>query len=45
MLALGASGVPETFLVDGKGIIRAQYIGELRPEQIDAVLAAIRDAS
>jgi cytochrome c biogenesis protein CcmG/thiol:disulfide interchange protein DsbE len=45
MLALGASGVPETFLVDGKGIIRVQYIGELRHEQIDTVLAAIRDAS
>ena len=29
-VALGSSGVPESFLIDGKGIIRAQHIGEIR---------------
>ncbi|MEC8179207.1 MAG: DsbE family thiol:disulfide interchange protein, partial [Pseudomonadota bacterium] len=29
-LALGSSGVPETFVIDGKGIIRHQHIGDIR---------------
>jgi cytochrome c biogenesis protein CcmG/thiol:disulfide interchange protein DsbE len=28
-IALGSSGVPETFLIDGSGTIRRQYIGPL----------------
>ena len=28
-IALGSSGVPETFVVDGAGIIRAQHIGPI----------------
>jgi len=45
MIALGASGVPETFLVDGEGIVRKQYIGEIRPEQVGQILADIEEAS
>jgi cytochrome c biogenesis protein CcmG/thiol:disulfide interchange protein DsbE len=41
-LALGSSGVPETFLVDRDGIVRAQYVGDIRPEQVDAIAAAVR---
>jgi cytochrome c biogenesis protein CcmG/thiol:disulfide interchange protein DsbE len=37
-LALGSSGVPETFIVDGKGIIRHQHIGDIRPEHVDEIL-------
>lgn len=37
-LALGSSGVPETFIVDGKGIIRHQHIGDIRPENVDEIL-------
>jgi cytochrome c biogenesis protein CcmG/thiol:disulfide interchange protein DsbE len=36
--ALGSSGVPETFIVDGKGIIRHQHIGDIRPEHVDELL-------
>ncbi len=43
-VALGSSGVPETFLVDGKGIIRLQHIGEIRPEDVPALIAAVKDA-
>ncbi|GGY95418.1 DsbE family thiol:disulfide interchange protein [Novosphingobium colocasiae] len=43
-LALGSSGVPETFVVDGEGIIRYQHIGEIRPEQLDMILAKVREA-
>jgi cytochrome c biogenesis protein CcmG, thiol:disulfide interchange protein DsbE len=37
-IALGSSGVPETFVIDGKGVIRRQYIGPLKPSNIAGVL-------
>ena len=37
-IALGSSGVPETFVVDGKGVIRQQYIGPLTPANVPGVL-------
>lgn len=43
-LALGSSGVPETFVVDGNGVIQHQHIGDIRPEDVPAILAAIEDA-
>lgn len=38
--ALGSSGVPETFVVDGRGVIRHQHIGDIRPENVPEILAA-----
>ena len=38
--ALGSSGVPETFVVDGNGVIRHQHIGEVRPENVPELIAA-----
>jgi cytochrome c biogenesis protein CcmG/thiol:disulfide interchange protein DsbE len=35
---LGSSGVPETFVVDGQGVIRRQYIGPLTPANEPGVL-------
>lgn len=43
-LALGSSGVPESFVIDGKGIIRHQHIGEIRPDQVDALVAELEAA-
>jgi cytochrome c biogenesis protein CcmG/thiol:disulfide interchange protein DsbE len=43
-LALGSSGVPETFVIDGKGVIRHQHIGDIRPENIDEIVRAYEDA-
>ena len=43
-LAMGSSGVPETFVVDGKGIIRHQHIGDIRAEDVDEILAALKAA-
>jgi cytochrome c biogenesis protein CcmG/thiol:disulfide interchange protein DsbE len=37
---LGSSGVPETFVVDGKGIVRHQHIGDIRSENLPEILAA-----
>ena len=41
-LSLGSSGVPETFVIDGQGKIVLQHIGEIREEDIPAVLAALQ---
>lgn len=43
-LALGSSGVPETFVVDGNGVIIRQHIGDIRPEHVPEILAALEDA-
>ncbi len=43
-IAFGSSGVPETFVVDGKGIIRHQHIGDIRAEDVPDLLARLRAA-
>lgn len=37
-IAIGSSGVPETFVVDGAGIVRAQYQGALNEGQAEEIL-------
>ena len=43
-IALGSSGVPETFIVDGKGIIRKQHIGDIKPEDVPGMMSALAAA-
>lgn len=43
-LALGSSGVPETFVIDGKGRIVHQHIGDIREENVPEILAKLRAA-
>ena len=43
-LAIGSSGVPETFIVDGEGVIIHQHIGEIRPEHVPEFLAVLERA-
>jgi cytochrome c biogenesis protein CcmG/thiol:disulfide interchange protein DsbE len=43
-LAMGSSGVPETFVIDGKGVIRHQHIGDIRPENVADLLAQLEKA-
>ena len=43
-LAIGSSGVPETFVIDGKGVIRYQHIGEIRPEHVPLLLEKLEEA-
>jgi cytochrome c biogenesis protein CcmG/thiol:disulfide interchange protein DsbE len=43
-LAMGSSGVPETFVVDGNGVIRHQHIGDIRPENVAEIMAALEKA-
>ena len=43
-IALGSSGVPETFVVDGRGIIRHQHIGPITDRNLPEILAAYEAA-
>lgn len=37
-LAIGSSGVPETFIVDGRGVIRHQHIGPINPTDVPRLI-------
>lgn len=43
-LALGSSGVPETFVIDGRGRIVMQHVGDIREDDVPAILQALADA-
>ncbi|MEO7246972.1 MAG: redoxin family protein [Novosphingobium sp.] len=43
-MAIGSSGVPETFVIDGRGVIRYQHIGDIRADQIPTILAKLEEA-
>lgn len=43
-LSIGSSGVPETFVIDGEGIIRHQHIGAITEGDVDDILAAFEEA-
>ncbi|RYY24178.1 MAG: redoxin domain-containing protein [Sphingomonadales bacterium] len=42
--SLGSAGVPETFVVDARGRIVMQHIGDVRDEHLPALLAALEAA-
>lgn len=43
-VALGSSGVPETFVIDGKGRIVLQHVGDIREDDIPEIMAALEKA-
>jgi len=43
-ISFGSAGVPETFVVDGKGIIRHQIAGDINQGNVGALLAALEAA-
>lgn len=43
-IALGSSGVPETFLIDGRGKIIDQHIGDIRADDIPDILRKLEAA-
>ena len=43
-LSIGSSGVPETFVIDGKGMIRYQHIGDIRDGDVAVLLDKLREA-
>ena len=43
-LAIGSSGVPESFVIDGQGRIVLQHVGDIRADEVEAIAAAVRNA-
>ena len=43
-LSIGSSGVPETFVIDGKGMITYQHIGDIRADDVPVLLEKLREA-
>ncbi len=43
-IALGSSGVPESFIIDGKGRIAYQHIGDIRADDIPMILQRLEAA-
>jgi cytochrome c biogenesis protein CcmG/thiol:disulfide interchange protein DsbE len=43
-IALGSSGVPETFVIDGKGRIAYQHIGDIRADDVPIILDRLKSA-
>ena len=43
-LSIGSSGVPETFVIDGAGVIRYQHIGDIRDGDVAVLLDKLREA-
>ncbi|MHA7818812.1 MAG: DsbE family thiol:disulfide interchange protein [Erythrobacter sp.] len=44
MLEIGASGVPETYVIDAAGNIRYQHIGDVRAETVPLLLEKLEEA-
>ena len=43
-LALGSSGVPESFVIDGRGRIRYQHVGPIEPPDVPVILAQLEQS-
>jgi cytochrome c biogenesis protein CcmG/thiol:disulfide interchange protein DsbE len=43
-LAIGSSGVPETYVIDGQGVIRYQHIGDIRADDVPMLLNRLKQA-
>lgn len=43
-MTLGSSGVPESFVIDGQGIIRYQHVGPIMPQDLPTILAEMEKA-
>lgn len=43
-LELGSSGVPETFVIDGRGIITHQHVGPIAQSDLPSILAELEKA-
>lgn len=43
-IALGSSGVPESFIIDGRGRIAYQHVGDIRAEDVAMILQRLEEA-
>ena len=44
LMTLGAGGVPESFVVDGGGIVRYQHVGPIMPQDVATILTQLEKA-
>ena len=44
-LDIGSAGVPETFVIDGRGIIRHQHIGAITDADLPEIMSAYQEAA
>lgn len=42
--AFGSAGVPESFVIDGRGVVRLQHVGPIVPADIPSIMAALEAA-
>lgn len=42
--AFGSAGVPESFVIDGRGIVRLQHVGPIAPGDIPSIVGALEAA-
>ena len=42
-IALGSSGVPESFIIDGKGVVRYQHIGPIEPGDVPMIVQKLEE--
>jgi cytochrome c biogenesis protein CcmG/thiol:disulfide interchange protein DsbE len=43
-ISLGSSGVPESFIIDGKGVVRYQHIGPIEPGDVPMIMQKLEQA-
>lgn len=43
-IALGSSGVPESFIVDGRGVVRYQHVGAIQAADVPMIMAKVEEA-
>ena len=43
-IALGSSGVPESFIIDGKGVVRYHHIGPIEPGEVPMIMQKLEQA-
>jgi cytochrome c biogenesis protein CcmG, thiol:disulfide interchange protein DsbE len=43
-MEIGSAGVPETFVIDGRGVIRHQHIGAITEGDMATIVAAYEAA-
>lgn len=44
MLSIGSQGVPETFVIDGRGTITYQHMGDIRASDVPVLLEKLEEA-
>lgn len=43
-ISLGSSGVPETFVIDGRGVVRYQHIGPIEADDVPVIMSQLEQA-